>query len=196
MTEGKSKPTLVATNEALEFDPFDPASLRQLAAGTVIATEKVITQIACKKPGKDVFFRIHDDPDMHLPTRVYVSGDRETYLVKPGLDVIAKTVPITLYLCMARHNEPFFWPVRVPDLDGKDNRYWESARQAAAKARDFWVRIETNQKAGRYDVVVASGDIPPPVWPDLTHGELLRLCFQDRYIQSPDHPVVLQLLGK
>ena len=190
------KPELKVVAPEETFDPFDPASLRQLAAGTVISTEKVLTQIACMKPKRDVFFRTHRDPAMHLPTRVYVSGDRDTYLVKPGLDVIARTVPVTLYFCMARHGEPFFWAVRIPDADGKDNRYWESARQAAAKARDFWMRIEANQKAGCYDITVASGEIAPPTWPDLSHGELLKLCFQDRYIQTADHPVVLQLLGK
>ena len=51
----------------------------------------------------------------------------------------------------------------------------------------------------KYNVTHPKGNgFPEPTWPDnerYPYGTLLRLAFQDYFIDNLDHPVVEQLLG-
>jgi hypothetical protein len=38
--------------------------------------------------------------------------------------------------------------------------------------------------------------LPPPTWPELSFGELLKIAFKSRYIDTLDHPVLLKLRGE
>jgi hypothetical protein len=49
---------------------------------------------------------------------------------------------------------------------------------------------------GAYDVFQAQGHLSEPEWPQLPFGELLRIAFRDRYISTPDHPVLRRLRGE
>ncbi len=51
-------------------------------------------------------------------------------------------------------------------------------------------------QSGRYDVVRATGDIPDPEWPDLTFQELLKLSFENRFIDNYNHPILKSLRGE
>jgi hypothetical protein len=48
---------------------------------------------------------------------------------------------------------------------------------------------------GAYEVFVATASIPDPTWPELPFAEILRIAFQDRIIDKPDHAVVKRLRG-
>jgi hypothetical protein len=49
---------------------------------------------------------------------------------------------------------------------------------------------------GAYEVFEATGDLPPPEWPDLPFQELVRIAFRDRFITDPGHPVLRRLRGE
>ena len=63
------------------------------------------------------------------------------------------------------------------------------------RAMTRWVRIKANMSLGAYEIFEAEGSIPDPVWPDLSFGEIYRIAFRDRLINSPDHPVIKRLHG-
>ena len=82
-------------------DPFDPATLRlgQDFAATV-GVKKLLTRVPVGKPGRQVFFRVHPDPDWHLATMILeLKEDREVYLVAPDLyaELLGEIVPVMLY---------------------------------------------------------------------------------------------------
>ena len=88
------------------------------------------------------------------------------------------------------------WPVRVPDSDGRRNSWHLSALRAAELATSKWVRVQANMADGKYDVFEATGAIPDPEWPDMSFRDILQLCFDDRFIDSLDHPILKQLRGE
>jgi hypothetical protein len=90
------------------------------------------------------------------------------------------------------------WPIRLPDPDGRVNEWHRSAAIAASLAMKKWIRVTSNRNLGGYEVFEAVNQPPAPDWPELRLGEMLRLAFQSqgRIIDSPDHPVVRQLLGR
>ena len=58
-----------------------------------------------------------------------------------------------------------------------------------------WVRLLPNRELGAYDVVVAEGIPIEPTWPDKSLTELITTAFRARYVNSEDHPLILELLG-
>jgi hypothetical protein len=65
-----------------------------------------------------------------------------------------------------------------------------------AMAEIKWVRSVANKAVGGYDMLVADANLAEPEWPDTSFQELVQIAFRERLIQSPDHPVVTQLLGR
>ena len=45
-------------------------------------------------------------------------------------------------------------------------------------------------------MLVAQTQLAEPEWPDTSFQELVQIAFRERLIQSPDYPVVTQLLGR
>jgi len=49
---------------------------------------------------------------------------------------------------------------------------------------------------GAYEVYRAiRDDLPEPIWPEKSFNEILKIAFQDKYIQTLDHPVIRRLKG-
>ena len=59
-----------------------------------------------------------------------------------------------------------------------------------------WVRVQANMADGKYDVFEATGAIPDPEWPEMTFRDMLKIAFEDRFIDSTDHPILKQLRGE
>lgn len=123
-----------------------------------------------------------------------------TYLVARDLwpDLAAETTfgARALYTAMNRQNVLFLWPVKLPAADGRLDEWSRSASEAAELAINHWVRVQANMSLGAYEVCRATGQLPDPVWPEQSFSELLKIAFRDRYIDSPDHPVLRQLRGE
>jgi hypothetical protein len=103
-----------------------------------------------------------------------------------------------LVVCVSRNSPiPFLWPLTLPGVDGRPNRWHESAIEAARIAEGQWVKVMADMAAGCYVPNVALGNLPEPEWdgvPPMT--ELLRLSFKDRLIATTDHPVLRRLRGE
>jgi hypothetical protein len=190
-----SKPTLVDIT-----DPFDLDNLRlsQDFAETS-GVKKLLTTIPVRKPNQQDFVRVHPDEAYRENFRaIDLKEERELYIITRDMqaELATECVPATLFTAINRQGVVFFWPVRLPGPDGKLNEWWRSAAEAATLAMRQWVRVKANMSLGAYEIFTAAGVMQEPVWPIAPLGELLKIAFRDRIIDSPDHPVVKRLRGQ
>jgi hypothetical protein len=180
------------------FDDLD--SLRLSQDYTAMAgVQKVMLTVPVRKPAGEWFVRVH--PAMQLKTLVLeLKEDREIYMVEPALvpRLAGESTfgPRLLVAAMNRQAVPFIWPLRLPRSDNRVDDWTRSALDAAAMARTFWVRVSSNMDLKAYDVFKAAADWPEPDWPELPFGELLRIAFRDKVIDSLEHPVLKRLRGE
>lgn len=180
------------------FDNLSALRLDQSYADTV-GVKKLLTTVPVRKPSRQDFVRVHPDPKYRLTPAaiIEVKEDREVYLVTP---LMAQALPgefstASLYLTITRQGVIHLWPVKLPGPDGKHNEWHRSAAEAAERAMEKWVRVTSNMSLAAYEMSEASADLPEPVWPDLSFGEILKIAFRDRIVESPDHPLVQRLRG-
>jgi hypothetical protein len=181
-------------------NPFDPASLRLgQEFGATIGVKRVLTTVPCRKPNRHEFVRVRAGEDWRLETGAFEDKvNRETYLVQRDLwaDLAGEIYPVCLFLAASKQAGPFLWPAKLPGADGRSNAWNDSALAAARLAETRWVRVGANMAAGMYETFAANGDLPEPEWPELSFGDVLKLCFQGRFITSLDHPVLRALRGE
>ncbi len=183
-------------------DPFDPARLRlSQDFSASIGVKKALLTVPVKKPAREWYFRVHPDPEYRIQTAVLeLKEDREIYLVAPELRSELSTESTfgarELFTCITRQNVLFVWPVKGTDADGKTNDWNRSALEAATKAQEQWVRMQSNMALGAYEVFVAAGDLPAPVWPAISLRDILAIAFKERWIDSLEHPVLRRLRGE
>jgi hypothetical protein len=89
----------------------------------------------------------------------------------------------------------FVLPVALPAADGRTNAWHASLSDAVEVAKTGWVRIAANMNLGGYDIFTSAASWPSPDWPEASFQKLIDLAFKGRYIDSPDHPVLLRLKG-
>ena len=195
--------TLAVAAPAPAPDPFDPASLRiSPDFATNAGVRRHLLNIPIRKPTKESFVRTHPDPAYSLETLILElkDSDREMYLVAPHLraDLASEPTvgPRRLITSVDRQGNAFLWPIRVPAPDGRVDTWNQSALEAAAMARESWVRVTANMTLGAYDVATSTGIVVEPEFPALRFAEILRLAFKDRRIDSLDHPVLRRLRGE
>lgn len=183
-------------------DPFDPASLRLTqdfqATGGV---QKHVTTVPVRKPTKEEFVRVRPEPEYILDTLVLeLKESREMYLIAPALrDELASesTVgPRRLMTAINRQGVLFIWPLKLPAADGRQDKWSESALEAAEKAKTEWVRVQADMSLGAYVFYTPIGEVPPPEWPQITFAAALRLAFRTAFIDSDDHIVLRRLRGE
>jgi hypothetical protein len=183
-------------------DPFDPAALRlSQDFGASLGVKKALLSIPVRKPANSWFVRVHPSPDYRLQTVVIeLKEDREIYLVAPtlwsGLAAEATFSPRALFTAVNRQGVLFVWPIRLPRADGRTDEWSRTELEAAERATKGWVRVAANMSLGAYDVFESGGQLGEPEWPALPFGQLLRIAFRDRYIDSLDHPVLHRLRGE
>ncbi|SHI11895.1 hypothetical protein [Bradyrhizobium erythrophlei] len=197
-SESMDNPT--GTEAEKPMDPFSPENLRlsQSFADTT-AVKKLITTVPVRKPNSQDFVRVHAGAGFceNFPL-IQLKDDNEQYLVVAKLapELASEIVSATLYLATNKQGVIFFWPVRLPDADGKDFDAWRSAREAAELAKETWVRQKWNKSLGAYDIYEAANQTVEPEWPaDLDYWDLIKIAFRDHIIQELDHPVVKRLRG-
>jgi len=164
-----------------------------------LTTTEHLAEVPVRKPGKHEWVRVHPDSGMRLqPAILHFERDDLTYLVDPSLwTLLADSInPACLIPTVNRDGMVFIWVIKMPK-DGKDWNSWNKTAMAGAElAVTAWVRLKRNHEGKCYIPVTAEADYGAPVFPDKSRADLLRLAFGDRYIDSADHPVVRQLLGK
>lgn len=164
-----------------------------------VGVKKLLLTVPVRKPAREWFVRTH--PTLRIQTAVLeLKEERETYLVAPPLwsELASESTfgPRALFAAMNRQNVFFLWPVRLPGADGKLDEWSKSALEAATMAETQWVRVASNMPLGAYDVFEATADWPAPAWPELPFGDLLRIAFKGRVIDSLDHPTLRRLRGE
>ena len=157
--------------EAAPPDPFDLENLRvgQDFADTV-GVKRLLTTIPVHKPNKQDFVRVHPEPGYRETLAlIELRDDREMYLVPRGLatDLADEVKSYQLFTAINRQGVVFFWPVKLPDPDGRINEWHRSAAEAAERAMTKWMRVKANMAMGAYEMFEAQGAIPEPEWPDL-----------------------------
>jgi hypothetical protein len=192
------KPPLHAVGSANEApNPFTPENLRLNQSFTeMVAVRKVLSTVPIRKPSLQDFVRVHPTHRENFPILDF-KDDREEYVVQSDIvpELISEIVNKTLYLAITKQGTVFLWPVRLPGADGKDMDWWRSAREAAERATQSWVRVKANTNLGAYDITEAAGDLGEPEWPEPGFWDIVRIAFKDRLIQSTDHPAIKRLRG-
>jgi hypothetical protein len=189
---------VTATKKSV-FDDLEALRLSPEAIASV-GTREVMTTVPVRKPGRNEFVRVHDDPAMSLTTMVLEDkDDRQTFFVAPGMwgAMAGEMRPVMLVRAITRQGVSIIWPRFLPPEGGSGSTaaWYESAGEAVELAKKKWVRVKADMALGAYRIFEAQGDLPEPVWPDKTMGELLDIAFRDRVIDSEDHPVVKRLRG-
>jgi hypothetical protein len=145
---------------------------------------------------------VNPDPAFRLypAALIEMREDRgEYYLVPPAMTpaLTGEYITASIYTAINRQGVLFLWPVRdISVTDSKNVLDWRrSMMEAAQLATTHWVRVIANMSLGAYTMFTAPDDLPDPVWPtDLSFKEMLRTAFRDRYVDTPDHPIVKRLL--
>lgn len=181
-------------------NPFDPGSLRVSANyAEGLGVKRILTTVPVRKPHKTEWFRVRPGEDWRLETTIFETEgvERATYLVAPNLrEEFGNSLSVvTLLLCANRAGDCFLWRIKLPNADGRMNPWSESAIQAAAIAEQTWCRLEPNMGAGCYDLYQTASEWSEPKWPELSYGDLLRVAFRDRFIDSHEHVVLRELRG-
>ena len=169
---------------------------------TNVGVKKVLNKIPVRKPSKQWFVRTH----VTMVYQAYIidlEDDRETYLVLPHVAQVlgSDVAPKEIRLGVTRQGNLFFWPIRVPGPDGRIDDWNDAAMQASHEAIDTWISLKPNMQLGTYTTIVAEEKWPDPDWNAITQGKgleelLLDIAFRNRVVDSLEHPVALQLLGK
>ncbi len=198
-TEAAPAPEILRRKRDAVPDPFDLENLRvdQDFAETA-GVKRLLTTIPVRKPNKQDFVRVHPDTDFCMTIlMIELKDDRETYIVQRNMaEVVSEeAVPYRLYTAINRQGVVFFWPVRLPDPNGRINEWHRSMAEAAERAMTKWMRVKANMSLGAYEMFEAQGAIPDPEWPDYDYKELLRIAFRNKIVDNPDHPVVKRLQG-
>lgn len=183
-----------------EANPFDPAKLRlSQDFGAELGVKKQLLAVPVKRPSRQDWVRVHPDESYRLPTAVLeVKEERETYLVAPELlpALAGDVIPKVLFTAITRQGVVFLWHVRLPGEDGRIDGWNRVAMEAAHMGMDQWVRLAANHYAGTYDVFTTVAELPEPEWPEISFQKVLELAFRDKYIETPDHPVLRRLRGE
>jgi hypothetical protein len=192
----------------LDLPPSDPPAELDIFAKyalpkgqeSVVTTKKLITQVPVRKPGREQWVRTELNPERWHPFPLLeLKEDGEMYLVAPEVHeqlagepsfIAARLVP-----SVTDGGVFFYWPIRLPDSNGRINPWHESAATAAEIAREKWVRIVANRSLGGYDVLTAEFEREPQ-WPDLDPATLIGTAFRGKTIDTIDHPVLLRLKGR
>lgn len=207
LTSSGSPPAISApTNVAAGGDDENPFSPKNLAISQnfseMTVTRRLLTSIPVGKPDKEAFVRTSPDPNHWISGSVLLldSGlDKEFYWVVPAVRDQLTGEPclrqVLLVLGVTRRNTPFFWPISMPDSNGRSHPSAISQMEAATAAKSAYVRIYWSKEEGDNIVEVAKFQAQP-VWPTESLQELLSIAFRDRVISSLDHPAIRQLRGQ
>jgi hypothetical protein len=184
-------------------DPPNPFNLDALrldqSFADSVGVKKLLTSVPVRKPNRQEFVRVHPETTWRLTPAAIIElkEDRETYLVTPEMaaKLPGEFTVATIFTVINRQCVTFLWPVKLPGPDGKHNEWHRSAAEAAERAMSRWIRVTANTSLGANEIYEAIGDLPDPVWPDVSFQELLKIAFRDRIVDTIDHPLIQRLRG-
>lgn len=188
-----------APEKAAKKPLLDPEKYRkpQASAAEEVFSDGAQTTIPVRKPGKRNFFRAHPDPEYRLYDVPVVEDDqRDPYILDADLEIpddLERFVyRVNLITCLSHKGTLFLWPYK-----NSTNDWSKSASRVARRAVNEWVRLSPDMDANGYRVETAPAELRTiePTWPKMTFGEILNTAFEDKVIDSLDHPVIRSLRG-
>jgi hypothetical protein len=122
----------------------------------------------------------------------------ETYIVTPSMAPYLGSMVQAKILRLAVDNAavPYLIAEPVIDPNGRPSLWNSSMVEAIRRSLKEWVRINSNQNAGQYEIIIAQDNLGEPKWPEQTMDELIREVFGNKIISSLDHPLIRQLQGR
>lgn len=183
-------------------DPFDPVNLRLSQNFTsMVGLKKHVTTVPVRKPTREEFARVQSADEYTLDTMILELKDsRECFIIAKALwDELSTETTVTrrrLHTAISRQGTLFLWPVKLPQPDGRTDRWSESMLEIVEVAKTNWVRVQADMGVGAYTYFTPIAELPPPEWPTMALTELLRLAFRNTYVDSLDHPVLRRLRGE
>jgi len=207
MTPLPSNHSLPHVEQAPDNQPprstLSPVLALRLAQGQVdlACGAPVLADVSVDKPPPAHFFRVRPGEEFsatfNLLDAKKMGGDG-WYAVGPqvvGL-VADQTRLVQLRLAVTQFGAPYLVPVHLPAPDGRSNSWNVSRTRAVTLAETRWIRMSSDMRIGAYQIFEALGHLGEPKWPSESFDELLDLALRNRIIESEDHPLVQQLLGK
>ena len=151
-----------------------------------------------RNPGNQLWFSPHSDQkNWRSFLTIKDKLDSDTfYVLDPSLaEELQVEYNTTLFVpFITQQEEVFFWPIKLPDSEGRIDSWNTSKLEHAVAGAGKWMRLRSNQFAGGYDKLSPLKQLPPPNWPEDVLG-LLKKAVSKTYVGSLDHPLIKRLLG-
>jgi len=185
------------TNEASEDAFLSDLRLDQSYGDAAVGVRRVLATVPVRKPTKTDFFRVHPQ---HLLDCfcVELKAEGEIYFVTQTVAPLISEFcePVRLRLCVTRQGVAFLWPIKLPTEARRGDAWRRSAAEAAHLAESKWTRLSADMNLGAYQPFEAVADLGEPKWPTEPWMEILKIAMRDRRIDTEDHAVIRQLLGR
>ena len=161
--------------------------------------QKVLLHVPVRKPSKQQFVRVCRKESGQFECAILkLEDDDRPYLVLPEIAhmIISDIKKVTLKLTMDRQGNVLLWPIPTRPVEGNDNIWNETQRDAAKLAEKKWIRLTSNRDLGCYEATEAKGEYPEPVWPELSMDEILKIAFGSAHVlMDYEHPALQKLWG-
>jgi hypothetical protein len=211
MSNTKSAPTTAGTENGqvkssrFNLDVMRKAAQEYTASGGFQGKKELIEiPVECPPPNDD-FIRVRDGDDYWVECMTVdfapENGRKETYFIAPELtDSLPPEIQNVvkwsrLYVTMSRRGRvTAIWRIKIYD-DGPGLLSSRTALECAEQAKRLWVRIGWQNRIG-YVPFVAQDDFGEPEWTAHSFTELLDIAFKDTYIDTLEHPVIRDLMGR
>jgi hypothetical protein len=183
------------------INPFDPDRIRigtnygDLAAGRPAN----LTFPVWSRPPKSAWFRAHPKNEVDIWMLDLTADDSDgLYYLDKSLSsklVHEPTVGLRLLVhCQTRQGTDFLWAIKLKGpFDKRENSWTTSALNERELARSKWVRHRSNREKQAYDPLVSDAIDAEPEW-TTPFDQILEIALKDRYIDSLDHEVLVELL--
>jgi hypothetical protein len=146
------------------------------------------------------WFRAHPKNEVDILMLDLTEGDSDAlyYLDKslwPKL-VNESTVGLRLLVqCQTLQRTDFLWAIKLKSPFAKRENSWTaSALKERELARSKWIRHRSKREKQAYDPWVSDTLDDEPKWPDLEWAKFLEIALKDRYIDSIENEILVELL--
>ena len=181
--------------DKLDFSKFKVSS----GSSDLPVAQKVLLHVPVRKPSKQQFVRVCSQESSQFECAILkLEDDDRPYLTSPEIAqmIIHDIKKVTLKLTMDKQGNVLLWPIPPRPVEGNDNIWNETQRDAAKLAEKKWIRLTSNRELGCYEAIEAQGEQPEPVWPELSMDEILKIAFGSTHvITDQEHPALQKLWG-
>ncbi len=150
---------------------------------------------------KNNFFLAHPDHEcLFMMVQAGKGMDSKMYIIGPNLVLPAhletSIKPITCHLIAFPDGEFRILERKSAFPGDPPNEYQLSSLNVIDAAKKGWVMRYWDKSTMVYDYAEATGDYAPkPLWPKEDFMELLNKAYENRIIDSINHPIYLELAG-